>query len=142
MKIVFDMDNTLFDELGKEPRDGMEELVRRLLDRGHELALWTSSTRARARMILREHGFEKYFAEFVFREDYDPDNKGRGKDIRKIGGDVLIDDDPKQIRFMKKIKRRGIRITAYRGGPDPDPDEIERIYKELNRRRLFALFRR
>lgn len=142
MKIVFDMDNTLFDELGKETRSGMEEFVKRLLKDGHQLSLWTSSTRERALMILRFHGFKKYFPQCVFREDYDPKNKGLGKDIRKIGGDLLIDDDPKQIRFMKKIKCRGIEITAYRGGDDPDPDEIERMYKEINRGKLSLLFRR
>ena len=85
---------------------------------------------------------ERFFSAFRFREHYDPDNKGLGKDIRALGADVLIDDDPKQIRFVEKKGRRGIRITCYRGGPDPKPGELDGIYKALSRRRLFGLFRR
>ncbi len=44
MKIVIDMDNTLFDELGRWPRPGIRELPVQLTKDGHTLALWTSST--------------------------------------------------------------------------------------------------
>ena len=127
MKIVFDMDNTLADEFGRDARPGMAELLERLLADGHTLALWTSSTRARAVDILRLHDFERFFDEFVFREDYDPENQGRPKDIRRIGGDALIDDDPKQIAYMKKIGKLGIPIVAYRGGEEPDGEALAKI---------------
>lgn len=55
VKIVFDMDNTLFDELGRWPRPGIRELLERLRKDGHTLALWTSSTAMRARSLLADH---------------------------------------------------------------------------------------
>ena len=145
MMIVFDMDNTLADEFGKEARPGAVELLDRLkADGGFELALWTSSTRERAKIILAEHGFDKYFSQFVYREDYDPGNVGAVKDIRHIGGGFLIDDDPKQIKFVKSVGLGGFLITAYRGGDDPAPGEWEDLWKALKsarrKQRLFGWF--
>lgn len=55
MMVVFDMDNTLACELGKEPRPGAVELLDRIeADGGFRLALWTSSTRERAKIILAD----------------------------------------------------------------------------------------
>jgi len=144
MKIVLDMDNTLIDEFGQGRRPGAEAFLERLAADGHELALWTSSTKERALLILRHLDLERHFAEFRFREDYDPDNRGLGKNINEIGGHVLIDDDPKQIAHMKKIRRRGILVPSYRtGGEEPEPGVFKRVYKELNQKRgLLGLFRR
>ena len=143
MMIVFDMDNTLADEFGKEARPGAVELLDRLkADGGFELALWTSSTRERARIILAEHGLDRYFGTFVYREDYDPGNDGAVKDIRTIGGGYLVDDDPKQIDFVKSVGLGGFLVTAYRGGDDPAPGEMERLWKAIRsarlKRRLFG----
>lgn len=46
---------------------------------------------------------------------------------------MLIDDDPKQIRFAEKIGCRGLAVTAYRGGPDPKPGELDVLYKAIHR---------
>lgn len=143
MKIVFDMDNTLADELGKELRPGVLELLKRLEAEGHELALWTSSTRQRALRILKDLGLREFFIEKRYREDYDPKNEGKGKDIREIGGDILIDDDPKQVRFAEKIGCRGLAITAYRGGDDPNPGEMTTLYNAIHKRGgLFGFIKR
>lgn len=45
----------------------------------------------------------KFFKKCVFREDYDHENKGLVKDIREIGGDYLVDDDSKKIKFVPAI---------------------------------------
>ena len=80
MVIVFDMDDTLADEFGSALRPGIRELLERLRGDGHTLVLWTNSRRTRARDILRLHDLNRYFSSFVFREDYDPLEKGFRKD--------------------------------------------------------------
>jgi beta-phosphoglucomutase-like phosphatase (HAD superfamily) len=135
VKIVFDMDNTLADEFGGERRPGIEALLDALVAEGHELSLWTSSTKARAVEILERLDLARYFNECLFREDYDPENKGAIKDIRRIDGAVLIDDDPKQVAFTNGIKKLGIEISAYRGGEVADDGELDRIHARINKNR-------
>jgi HAD superfamily phosphatase (TIGR01681 family) len=132
MNIVFDMDNTLTDEFGSSVRPGMIQLLDKLKKEGHVLMLWTNSVKSRAVDILLEHGLRKYFTKFIFREDYDPKNQGARKDIRKINGDVLVDDDPAEIEFMKKINKRGVLVPSFRKGKSVDKSDIERIYKMIN----------
>jgi hypothetical protein len=138
---VFDMDNTLVDELGKSVRPGMAALLQRLRGDGVTLVLWTSSTRLRAREILSFHRLDAAFGRFVFREDYDRDNKGAGKDIRQVGGDILVDDDPKQVDFVRGLGLAAFLITTYRGGPVAEDGELDRLYRAVRRagrRGLFA----
>ena len=145
MIVVFDMDNTLADEFGKKVRPGVIDLLERLKAEGFVLALWTSSTRQRAEDILALHGLDGYFSQFVFREDYDPENEGLPKDIRRIDGTYLVDDDPEQIRYAKSIKRAGFLIKPYRGGSTPDTAELDSLYESITaarrRRGLFGWFR-
>lgn len=140
MRIVFDMDNTLVDELGQKARPGIRALLEKLAADDHELVLWTSSSRERAKIILSDHEFERFFARFLFREDYDPKNTGAMKDIRKIDADVLIDDDPRQVDFANKAGRRGILISAYRGGDADGSEELNAIYAAIRKER--GLFKR
>ncbi|MBF0093009.1 MAG: DUF705 domain-containing protein [Alphaproteobacteria bacterium] len=131
MIVVFDMDNTLVDELGKTVRPGMPDLLKRLRRDGVTLILWTSSTRQRARIILSEHDLAGYFARFVFREDYDKDNRGAVKDIRTVGGDILVDDDPKHVHFVRSVGCEAFLIGTYRGGPSLDDGELELLYRRI-----------
>jgi len=131
MRIVFDMDNTLVDELGAQLRPGILAVLERLLAEKHVLILWTSSVAERARAILQDHDLERFFSAFRFREDYDPDNAGKPKDIREVQGDLLVDDDPRQIQYMKTIGKRGFLISAYRQGGKPNPQELERLSAEI-----------
>jgi FMN phosphatase YigB (HAD superfamily) len=131
VKIAVDMDNTLFDELGKEIRPGILRLLSDLRGDGHELVLWTSSTRARARQILKWHDCERYFSDFYFREDYDPDNAGVVKDVRHIGADAIIDDDPKHCRAAVAAGRIGILVASFRGGNSTKPEEMEAVSRRL-----------
>ena len=133
MHIVFDMDNTLADEFGSTIRPGITDLLDRLSSDGHRLSLWTSSSKDRAEGILKDLGLRKYFKTCVFREDYDPKNEDLAKDIRRIKGDFLVDDDPKQIKYVKSIGKSGFLINPYRKGGNPDDDELKNLYKSIGK---------
>jgi beta-phosphoglucomutase-like phosphatase (HAD superfamily) len=133
MTVVFDLDNTLTDEMGSAVRPGMLELLAKLRREGHTLALWTNSRRDRARAILHDHDLARYFPRCVFREDYDPRDEGVRKDIRKIGGDVLVDDSPEEIAFTKSVGVRAFRVSSFRKGTRPPPGEMQELSRFLSR---------
>ena len=122
-RVVFDMDNTLTDEMGASLRPGIRDLLEMLNAMGCELSLWTNSSRERAREILRHHGLNKYFRRFVYREDYDPENRGVRKDIRSIGGELLIDDDPAEIEYVRSLGLKGYLLRPYRKNAPLPPGE-------------------
>jgi hydroxymethylpyrimidine pyrophosphatase-like HAD family hydrolase len=130
MKIAVDMDNTLFDDFGQRMRPGIRELLLDLKEDGHELVLWTSSTRERATRILAEHRVVGLFAACLYREDYDPDNRGVVKDLRAIDADAIIDDDPKHVDFAASIGRIGILVASYRGRA-LQADDLARVRARL-----------
>ena len=131
MILVFDMDNVLTDEFGTAPRPGIHTLLGRLKAEGHTLHLWTNSNAERAKNILSEHKLTSYFTKLIYRENYDPANKGISKDIRKIKGDVLIDDDPKEISYVKGLGLKGILAPPYRKGKPLPKNDIETLYKKI-----------
>lgn len=135
MHIVIDMDNTLTDDHGSTTRPGIVEFLQRLRGEGHTLTLWTNSATERAKGILGTHGLHRFFDRFVFREDYDPQNTGASKDIRKIQGDVLIDDDPQEVRYVKSVGRRGILIRSFRKGGKLEAGELEEVYRQIHERK-------
>ena len=102
MRIVFDLDNTLTDESGSYLRPGAQSLLDSLKEDGHTLILWTNSIRIRTKDILSGLDIAKYFTKVICREDYDPDSQDGWKDIRKVGGEVLIDDNPHQKEYGEK----------------------------------------
>ncbi len=121
------MDNTLVDELGASVRPGIITLLEELKAESHILKLWTSSTRERAKTILHSHKIHSYFSDFLFREDYDPKNIGKNKDIRKVGGSILVDDDPKEIAFVQSLGLKGVLVSAYRKSSKPPESDLQRI---------------
>ena len=125
------MDNTLADEMGAGLRPGIIEFLQKLKSKKHELKLWTNSKKERAISILQEHRLRVYFSECIYREDYDPDDKGIRKDIRRIKGDFLIDDDPKEIQFVKSIGKDGFVISSFRKGGSVKAGELDEIYKVI-----------
>ncbi len=133
MKIVFDMDNTLIDETGATVRPGIITLLKELKRNGHILVLWTSSTRERARLILHEQALRRFFTHFIYRENYDPEMRGRRKDLALIGGDFIIDDDPDEIEFNMRKGIGGFIVTPYRRWFIPPPDELNRLRKEIRK---------
>lgn len=131
MKIIFDMDNTLTDETGATVRPDIVVLLRELKKDGHILVLWTSSTRDRARHILRDQGLRRFFTNFIYRENYDPEMQGRRKDLTLIRGDFIIDDDPDEIEFNQKKGINGFLISTYRRNFIPPREELNRLRKEI-----------
>ncbi len=131
MIIVFDMDNTLTDEMGASLRPGIMEFLQKLKIDKHDLKLWTNSKKDRAVYILQEHKLKSYFSSCTYREDYDPDDKRIRKDIRKVKGNFLIDDDPKEIQFVKSIGLDGFLITSFRKGGKVNDKELGEIYKVI-----------
>ncbi len=141
MKIVIDMDNTLTDLNGKHVRPGIEALLKLLINDRHTLVLWTNSPKMRAMDILRDNQLMKYFSEFIYREDYDPSNRGLNKDIGEIGADLIIDDDPAEIEYNKKKKKRGILVRSYMSASTKmEPDEYKVIYEQVKKRKIAGLF--
>ena len=130
LRIIVDLDNTIADEFGRRVRPGMVEFLETLAADGHQLVLWTSSTGQRARAILAEHDLERHFGRVICREDYDDSGP---KNIAEIGGHAIIDDDPAQIDAATATGALGLLITPYRGGPDPNPGELDEILKQLRR---------
>ena len=139
MKIVIDMDNTLTDLNGKHVRPGIETLLQMLINDRHTLVIWTNSPRARAMDILRENQLVTYFSQFIYREDYDPSNRGLHKDIGKIGADLIIDDDPAEIDFNRKKKKRGILVRSFMSASTKmEPDEYKKIYSQVKKRKIWG----
>lgn len=130
-KIVFDMDNTLIDEFGSTLRPGIAGFLEQLISMNCEMYLWTNSSRNRAKEILAHHELSHYFTKFIFREDYDPDNKGVRKDIRKVGGEMLIDDDPDETRFTEKLGLKSYLVKSYRKNMKTDSNEYKEILKVI-----------
>ena len=59
--------------------------------------------------------------------------KGIKKDIRRLNADILIDDDPNEISFVKSIGRKGILVKSYRTNTRIDQSEIEKLYKAIKK---------
>lgn len=141
MRIAVDLDNTLVDEFGKRVRPGIVNVLARLKAEGHTLILFTQSTRERARIILRDHGLEAHFAEFLYREDWDRENVNPPKNLLLCKADALIDDDPQHVQAARELGKIGVLVASYRGGSRIDPKETERILGALRTRTLDRLKR-
>jgi hypothetical protein len=102
---------------------------------GHTLVLWTSSRRDRAMDILREHDLRRHFRACICREDYDPGDRGAPKDIRRIKGDILIDDDPDAVRYVRSIGGKAFLVRSFRKGMLIDRKELAELALALGIRR-------
>ena len=127
------MDNTLIDEFGSTVRPGITNFLKTLKKKNIHLYLWTNSTKLRAKEILLLHNLHHYFEKFIYREDYDPLNKGMYKDIRKIGGQLLIDDDPAEIQFVTKLGCKGFLIKPYRKNSKAPIADYQAEYDAITR---------
>jgi phosphoglycolate phosphatase-like HAD superfamily hydrolase len=130
MKIAIDMDNTLVDELGSKLRPGIISFLEEL-SKGNELVLWTNSGKTRAYDILTHHKIRKYFTVLICREDYDPENRGSRKDLRKINADILIDDDPEEVAFNKRNKKKAFLVKSFRSKTVVDKNELESLIMRI-----------
>ena len=126
MKIVIDMDNTIIDDLGSTLRPGIINFFEKITIK-NELILWTNSKRIRTIEILDYFKIRKYFTKIISRENYDPEENGKRKDIGKYNYDIIIDDDIEEIEYNKNNGRIGILVEAYRNNKKIDETELEKI---------------
>ena len=117
--------------LAQVSRPGFIELLQNLKSEGHTLSLWTSSPRPRTEIILDDLKLREFFGTVVCREEYDPKNLGVGKDIAKIKGDFLIDDDPSQVEYAASIGKKAFLISPYRRNTEADPAELKRLLRAI-----------
>jgi phosphoglycolate phosphatase-like HAD superfamily hydrolase len=131
MKIAIDMDNTIIDEFGSSLRPGILDFLEEISTR-HELILWTNSKRIRAMEIIDHFDIRKYFTKIISRENYDPQEIGLRKDISQYGYDVLIDDDPEEIKYTESMRKTGILVDTYRQNKKVNETELEGIIKKYS----------
>jgi predicted HAD superfamily phosphohydrolase YqeG len=129
MKIAIDMDNTIIDEMASTLRPGIIDFLEEVSIR-NELILWTNSKRIRAMEILEYFNLRKYFVKIISRENYDPDEKGIRKDIKKYNYDILIDDDIDEIEYNKENGIIGILVEPYRKNKKINENEMKEIIEK------------
>jgi len=129
MKIAIDMDNTIIDEFGSTLRPGILDFLKEISTR-HELILWTNSKRIRAMEIIDHFDIRKYFTKIISRENYDPQEIGLSKDISQYDCDILIDDDPEEIKYNESRGKTGILVETYRRNKKVNENEFEEIIKK------------
>ena len=136
-RVVFDLDHTLIDEKGETVRPGIFELLTSLKNNRVKLILWTASFKERSEPILRSLGLNIYLDKFIYRKDYNTDPRrwiGASKDIRKIDGDMLVDDSQKQVDYVNSIGLIGYKMTPYASTEpynNPGMGELEELHKMI-----------
>jgi len=110
--VVIDLDLTLVDGRGKL-FPGAKNFLLKLKSQGKSITLWTHSTEARTNAILSREGIARIFDRIITREKYEPTGSSPDalKDIRKIGGDILIDNSGIQARRYAELGLEGKVIT-------------------------------
>ena len=84
--------------------------------------------------MLTLHDLQETFDVRVYREDYDPCCEGHPKDIRYCDGDLLIDDNPSHIEFVRSIGKNGIAIRPFDKRTKNDwTDDCNVIYDAIHR---------
>ena len=131
MKIAIDMDNTIIDEFGSTLRPGILDFFEEISTR-HELILWTNSKRIRAMEIIDHFDIRKYFTKIISRENYDPQEIGLSKDISQYDYDILIDDDPEEIKYNESRGKTAILVETYRKNKKVNENEFEEIIKKYS----------
>ena len=117
--VAWDMDSTLFDDLGGKKRPGLIQALERMRARNIKLVIWTNSEGQRARRLVDFHKVAPYFHALITRESYElrvikeekpafyekiaaafpkevafQQKYASGKNAGQLGYDVLIDDNP------------------------------------------------
>jgi len=131
LHIYFDLDGTLVDEEGDSLRPGIRELLDALCTDGIVLSLWTASSEERAIELLARFQLTAYFSNVIAREHYDPNGEGLGKDIRYLDGDVLVDDDPKHIAYVRSIGKQGLLVASYARDRRPAESELDELWRSI-----------
>ena len=80
--------------------------------------------------ILDHFDIRKYFTKIISRENYDPQETGLRKDISQYDYDILIDDDPEEIKYNEGRGKTGILVETYKKNKKVSEDEFEEILKK------------
>lgn len=145
MRIILDFDGTCIGEPRDDsgltivsPRPGIHMFLRELQRRGHTLVLWTAASHGWVRDVRA--AFPKLLS--FFREVYTRETKPARdvwheyyKDIRRVSGDVLIDNEPlfKEIADQEGMGHRYIWIPTYRTGvPDRSVEYLSKILAHID----------
>ena len=151
MRIVCDLDGTLIGErlapngeVYVRPRPGIHEFLEKLSRRGHRLVLWTAANAAWVRTV---RGYFPALMSF-FREIYTDDtlpaiDRARGyprffKNIYRVNGDVLIDNEPafKLQAEQDGFGHRYILVPTFEPGkPDDSKRRLPEILKYIEQLR-------
>ena len=117
--VAIDLDRTLMKRIFKKGkyissdlRPGSREFLKQLKSEGYKITIWSHGEKAGVVKALKDTKLSPYIDDVITREQY---AVGLGhstiKDIRKIGADIIIDDNPKV--FLSQTT--GYQITPYFG---------------------------
>lgn len=145
MNIVFTLSKTLTDEKLTRLRPGLVVFLERLKKENHNLILWANQNKTETISFLITKKIKKYFSKLITKEDFNPEEEPNPiKNIKIINGDVLIDNDPTQMRFGKKYGYPVILISKFGENTEEDISEkdwitIHKKIKNVNRNILFKI---
>ena len=168
--LVFDMDNTLFNETGGKQRPNIEKSLTLLKKNRIKMVVWTNSTRQRAEDILLKSKISQYFYGLITRESYMVSEiKKReaefykkiekafpkevtfqskydsGKNLSLLGYDVLIDDNPQvksEAAFWGNMYSVMVCEPYISGKTLNYPEQIEHFAKEVIKEAKPGIFTR
>jgi len=59
-----------------------------------------------------------------------------------INGDVLVDDDPEELRFTLTSRKKAVPVKSFVSpGTAPGKGELENVYNEINKKPLFGFLK-
>jgi phosphoglycolate phosphatase-like HAD superfamily hydrolase len=130
-RVVFDLDNTLIGSEG-QVRPHAVELLDKLVGDQNEICIWTYGKKDETEAKLRAAGLEKYVSIVVAQEDYKVQELRQDtlKDIRKINGDILIDNRDNNVRNAQKAGIKAIKVSSYKGGKSKD---LRGLYRAISK---------
>jgi len=107
--IAFDYDKTI--AYGKQIRPGAKKLLNNLRNEEYKISLISAGKNSRITAHLKKLGLTEYFENII------TDSKNKSLDMKRIGGDVLIDNSEKEIAGLKSSGLKGKKVLSYHGKP-------------------------
>lgn len=122
-RVIFDLDGTLVGKVHDRYvlRPGMVDVIQRRRLNGDTVILWTFGNRAWWRAVKRMFPQLRYLFDEVYTKDDlrgHVTNNAAGpaevKDIRVLGGDVLIDNDPSHHEWARRhgLAHRYVKVRT------------------------------
>ncbi len=82
---------------------------------------------------MNEKGIEHFFSKIIAREDYDLNSQDGCKDIRRVKGDVIIDDNPEQAVFARKFSYHAFVVKPFTSSRMVSSDEFDSLHKRISK---------